>query len=48
MIRKKLVSIWILARKIEQVDAGEYDEEAAEERDGVDRVGCIESLEKDE
>ena len=36
-----------LARDVEQVDAHEDDEEAAEERDGVDAAGGVEPLEED-
>jgi len=38
----------VLAREVEEVDAGEDGEEAAEEGDGVDCVGGVEALEEDE
>lgn len=34
--------------EVEEEDAGEDDEEATEERDGIDGVGGIEALEEDE
>lgn len=41
-------SFWIFPREVEEVNAGEDDEETAEERDGVDRIGRVEALEEDE
>ncbi len=34
-----------LSRDVEQVDAHEDDQEAAKERYGIDRAGCVETLE---
>jgi len=38
----------VRAREVEEVDAREGDEEAADQRDGVDRVGGVEAAEEDE
>src|SRR5204863_6638448 len=38
----------VFARQVEQVDAAEYDEEAAQQRYGVDGVGRVEAAEHDE
>ncbi len=42
------VAVRITARKVEEVDAGEDDEEAAEEGESVDSVGSIKAAEEDE
>lgn len=44
----EVAAVWIFAREVEEVDAGEDGQEAAEERDGVDDVGCVEASEQDE
>lgn len=46
--RQGLGSARVGAGEVEEVDAGEGDEEAADERDGVDRVGGVEAAEEDE
>lgn len=43
-----LVTVRVRSRQVQQVDAGESDQETAEKRYRVDRVGCIETAEKDE
>ena len=40
--------IGVIAREIEEIDAGKYDKEAAEERDGVYGRGGVEALEEEE
>ena len=40
-------AVRVFAGEVEQVDAGEDDEEATEEGDGVDGVGCVEAPEED-
>ena len=40
-------AIGVFARKVEEVDAGEDDEEAAKERDGVYGGGGVEALEQE-
>ena len=42
------MAVRVFLREVEEEDAGEDDEEAAEEGDGVDRGGCVEALEEDE
>lgn len=44
----QVLAIGVFTGKIEKVDAGEDREEAAEEGDGVDRVGGVEAAEEDE
>lgn len=41
-------ALGVLAGQVEEVDAGEDDQEAAEETDGVDGVGGVEAAEEDE
>jgi hypothetical protein len=40
-------AVWIVAAEVEEVDACEGDEEAAEEGDGVDGFGGVEAAEED-
>lgn len=42
------MAVGVFAGEIEQVNAREYNEEAAEERDSVDNVGGVEALKQDE
>jgi hypothetical protein len=42
------VAVWVFAAEVEEVDAGEDDEEAAEEGEGVDGGGGVEAAEEDE
>lgn len=42
------LAVWVFAREVEEVYAGEDGEEAAEEGDCVDSVGCVEALEENE
>lgn len=44
----KMSAVGIFAREVEEVDACEDDEEAAEEGNGIYGVGRVEALEKDE
>jgi len=44
----QVAAFGVFAREVEEVDAGEDDEEAAEQGDGVDCVGGVEALEEDE
>ena len=46
MAAEGLVAIGVLTREVEEVYAGEDDEEAAEQRDGVDSRRSVEALEK--
>lgn len=43
---KQVPSIGIMPGKVQKVHAGEDCEESAEQRDGVDSITCIESLEE--
>lgn len=42
-----VMTLGIFAGKIEEVHAGENDEEAGQERNGIDRVGRVEALKED-
>lgn len=42
------MAVGVFAREVEEVDAGEDCEEAAEEGDGVYGVGGVEAAEEDE
>ena len=42
-LREQFVSLWIIARQIEEVYARENDEESTEERDGIDGSRGIEA-----
>jgi len=44
----EVAAVRVFAREVQEVDAGEDCEEAAEEGDGVDGVGCVEAGEEDE
>lgn len=51
MIRRldaQVAPVRVFPRQIKQIDASEDGEEATEERDGVDRIGGIETAEEDE
>lgn len=48
LVRKKSVSVGIVPRKIEQVNARKYDKKATEKRNGIDRIGGVESLKQNE
>jgi hypothetical protein len=43
----KVGAVRIFARKVEEVDAGEYGQETAEQGDGIDRIGGVEASEED-
>ena len=43
-----MCTLGIVTRKVEEIDSREDYQEATEERNCVDRVGCVEALEKDE
>lgn len=45
---KHLVAVGVVTAEVEQVDAGEGDEEPADEGEGVDSLGGVEALEEDE
>jgi hypothetical protein len=44
----EVIAVGVFAGEVQEVDAGEDGEEAAEERDCVYGVGCIEAAEEDE
>lgn len=44
----ELLAVGVASREVEKVDTGENDEEAAEQRNGVDGIGSVESTEQDE
>lgn len=43
-----LPSVWVMSGEIQQVNTREDDQEAAEQRNGVDRIGGVEPLEENE
>lgn len=44
----EVVAVRVAAGEIEEIDAGEDDEEAAEEGEGIDGVGGVEAAEENE
>lgn len=44
----ELMAVGVTSRQVEKIDASEGDEEAAEQRECVDRVGRVEAAKEDE
>lgn len=46
--RERLGAVGVVPAEVEEVDARKGDEEAADEGEGADHVGCVEAVEEDE